>query len=137
MDIVQPCKFRCGAESSNAYDDSPIHTYNGQGVKHKKKSEHVIIYTGDSDPQPMDTELAEGQEVPMKSRSVRVTDTSSSLDSRSRLNLGKVWPVPYRASVKAYGRISGEHFTALMEQYEQVNEERRVAHAPSRRSFET
>jgi hypothetical protein len=72
----------------------PISTYNKQGVAKQTvvKSDHAIIYTGSTAPNPRRGELPGRGEAPMRSIPIRVDmdNASEKLDPMSRINFGGV-----------------------------------------------
>ena len=92
----------------------PIKTYNGKGVGALGviKSHHTIIYTGETPPKLMPSELpgvlANGQpESGMRQQAIRVKqyDKATALDSKSRLDFFDVYEFDYNHHFKFFGTI--------------------------------
>jgi hypothetical protein len=101
----------------------PIQTYSGRGVsKNVVKHHHAIIYTGISEPEPLqDEKPASGRERGMLD-SIRVIPTiqSQSLDPMSRINFKKVYTVEYNVKVCDFGTVDRASLSYLQRQFEQV-----------------
>jgi hypothetical protein len=102
-----------------------INTYVGRGVAKPGviKSEHVIIFTGSTPPEPTEDEMATKRgEAPMRPIAIKVDADSPSerLDPMSRLDLGGVTNVQHNIKVKALGRVNIGSLDALRSQYANV-----------------
>ncbi|KAL8882022.1 MAG: hypothetical protein Q9198_000897 [Flavoplaca austrocitrina] len=90
----------------------PITTYSGQGAAKKSidKNAHAIIYTGSSPP-----EILQGEQGMNKSP-LRVVPVrpDAKLDPRSRVNLGKTYPVEWNTKVKEIGRLDKSSLVKLI-----------------------
>ncbi len=80
----------------------PISTYGGRGVTKRGviAKDHTIIYTGDQAPDRL-----EGEEAMYKEPIRVIPDPGALLDSRSRLNFGKVYTVEHNVKVKNIGVV--------------------------------
>ncbi|KAL8913058.1 MAG: hypothetical protein Q9171_002038 [Xanthocarpia ochracea] len=81
----------------------PITTYSGKGATKKSidKNAHAIIYTGSSPPERLPGEQGMNKN-PLRVIPVRADEK---LDTRSRINLGKTYPVEWNTKVKEIGRL--------------------------------
>ncbi|KAI4272962.1 MAG: hypothetical protein LQ337_004962 [Flavoplaca oasis] len=90
----------------------PITTYGGKGAAKKSidKNAHTIIYTGSSPP-----EILQGEQGMNKSP-LRVVPVrpDAKLDTRSRVNLGKTYPVEWNTKVKEIGRLDKSSLVKLI-----------------------
>lgn len=88
----------------------PIATYNGQGVSKSAiiKSEHAIVHTTKTAPEPLPGERPTRGEAPMLPQSIRVDvdNKYDKLDSTSRINFGKVYSVEYNIRVRSLGKVN-------------------------------
>ncbi|GAB1740395.1 hypothetical protein NU219Hw_g5500t1 [Hortaea werneckii] len=99
----------------------PIVSYGGRGVGKPgvKKSEHCIIYTGQSAPVPLREEIPQRGESGMRLVSIRVipNDATARLDPASRLDLGKPHTISHNIRVKAFGQVDASHLAALLSEF--------------------
>ncbi|KAI4246663.1 MAG: hypothetical protein LQ352_006341 [Teloschistes flavicans] len=90
----------------------PITTYSGKGTGKKgvDKNAHTIIYTGSHAPQRLPEEKG------MNKAPLRVIPVGPGeiLDPKSRINLGKPYPVEWNNRVKAIGRLDAASRVNLM-----------------------
>jgi hypothetical protein len=106
--------------------DSPINTYGFKGTAKNPDShyQHTIIYTGESDPRKLDTEL-EFTKLPIK---IEPFSPRERLHPRSRLNFGKPTTVQHNLRVKQIGDINPQHLETLF-QYFALEHERMLTSA--------
>ncbi|KAL8847873.1 MAG: hypothetical protein Q9221_007084 [Calogaya cf. arnoldii] len=90
----------------------PILTYRGKGATKKivDKSAHAIIYTGSSAPEKLPDEQGMNKN-PLRVIPVRADEK---LDTRSRVNLGKTYPVEWNTKVKEIGRVEKASLVKLL-----------------------
>ncbi|KAL8668721.1 MAG: hypothetical protein Q9168_006659 [Polycauliona sp. 1 TL-2023] len=90
----------------------PITTYSGQGATKKSidKNAHTIIYTDSSAPEKLPGEQG------MNKNPLRVVPfrPDAKLDPRSRVNLGKIYPVEWNTKVKEIGRLEKPSLVKLI-----------------------
>ena len=104
----------------------PIRTYGGQGVAKQsvKKSQHAIIYTGRStpDPRPQPGELPKRGEAGMLSTAIRVdVDCRDyALDPRCWIDFGSKVLVQPSAKVNGFGVVNSASMEALQHQFGMV-----------------
>jgi hypothetical protein len=102
---------------ANVYDDGnidhsrPIQTYNRRGVTGTKvKSQHAIVYTGDTAPNPLPSEMpSNAGERPMGDP-IRVIGTipwDNKMDQMSRINFLKVYTIEHNVKVGDFGYVDG------------------------------
>lgn len=108
-------------ESHNYCSALPITTYGERGVgkPHVKKSEHAIIHTGRTAPDPLPSEEPSRGEEGMRPDAIRVEpdDREDKLDPRSRLDFGKVHTIQHNIKVKSYGKVHDRSLQALTDQF--------------------
>lgn len=104
----------------------PVTTYNGRGVAKPgvNKSEHAIIYTGRTPPEPQHNERPTRQDGGrgMRSSPIRI-DTDSredKLDPMSRLNFGAIYTIQHNIKVKPYGMVHQNSRSDLLRQFVSV-----------------
>jgi hypothetical protein len=109
-----------------ANTDSPINTYGFKGTAKNPGShhQHAIIYTGESEPLKLATEL-EFEKLPIK---MEPCSPRATLHSRSRLNFGKPTAVQHNLRVKIIGDITPQHLQNLF-QYFVTEQEGMLANA--------
>lgn len=111
--------IREGRDYCNAL---PISTYGGRGVAKfgVVKSEHCIIFTGKTPPNPTAQERQQRDEEGMRPVPIRVDpDTPvNTLDVMSRLNLVSIMTVQHNIKVKPFGTINERSVDALMMQHD-------------------
>lgn len=100
----------------------PINSYGGQGVAKRgvKKSEHVIVFSGGSEPpRPSKNERPGRGEASMQSVPIRIDPDSQGdhLDEMSRLNLAGVTTVHHNIKVKSVGNVNSRSLRPLMDQF--------------------
>ena len=87
-------------------------TYGGQGAAKKSidKNAHAIIYTGSTP-----TDRLQGEQG-MKKSPLRVVPVrpDAKLDIRSRVNLGKTYPVEWNTKVKEIGKLEKSSLIKLI-----------------------
>lgn len=90
---------------------SPITTYSGRGTTKKNvdKDKHTIIYTGKSVP----PKLAGEEGMNKSPLHVNLTRGDDKLDPRSRINLGKTYPVEWNTKVKEIGCLDKSSMVKL------------------------
>lgn len=102
----------------------PIVTYGNKGVAKQgvKKSEHSIVYSTRSPPEPLSEELPVRGEEGMRPQAIRVDadDRADKLDSRSRLDYGKVYTIQHGIKVKSFGKVNPKSMNALVHQFGNV-----------------
>ena len=102
----------------------PIMTYGGRGVSKPgvRKSDHAIIFTGTSAPQPREDELPGRDEEPMRGRPIFVVpdETNTSLDPMSRIDLVKIHTINHNLKVKSFGFVHPNYIEALKTQFASV-----------------
>jgi hypothetical protein len=102
----------------------PITTYSGRGVAKRNvvKSEHAIIYTGRTPPQPRHDERPARGETGMRSISIRVDPDNQTdrLDPMSRIDFGGVHQVQHNIKTKSLGVVSRQSIEALQSQFANV-----------------
>ena len=91
---------------------SPITTYGGKGAAKKSidKNAHAIIYTGSSAPEQLQGEQGMNKS-PLRVLPVR---PDAKLDTRSRVNLGKIYSVEWNTKVKEIGRLDKASLVKLI-----------------------
>ena len=94
-----------------------INTYSGRGVARRGtvKSEHAIIHTGRSAPQPAPDEQTFSGEAGLRDP-IRVDPDlrNDKLDPRSRLNFGKVYTIEHNVKVRSFGMVHRNSLPALL-----------------------
>ena len=99
----------------------PILSYGNQGVSKGgvDKSEHSIIYSGKTPPQPFDDEAPRRGEQGMRPDAIRVNpdDRADQLHPRSRIDYGKVYTIEHNIKVKPYGQVHPGSEAALRHQF--------------------
>ncbi|KAI7366451.1 hypothetical protein KC354_g4127 [Hortaea werneckii] len=102
----------------------PITTYGGRGVGKPgvRKSDHAIIFTGRSAPQPRQDELPGRDEQPMRGRPICVVadENNASLDPMSRIDLVKIHTINHNLKVKSFGLVHPNYIEALITQFASV-----------------
>ena len=102
----------------------PIVTYGAQGVgkRNVTKSDHGIIFSGSSVPQPLPDELPGRGEDPMRSVAIRVTPDSpeEKLDPGSRIDYAKVHTIHQNLKVAPVGFVHPNFIAALDTQWRSV-----------------
>lgn len=102
----------------------PIATYSGQGVGKYGvvKSDHAIIYTGKTVPQPMQSELPSRREAGMRPVPIRVDpDTRDDrLDPVSRVDLRAVHTVHHNIKAKNLGCVNTQSLGHLQAMFQNV-----------------
>ncbi|KAI7271377.1 hypothetical protein KC343_g2884 [Hortaea werneckii] len=102
----------------------PITTYGGQGVSKPgvRKSDHAIIFTGRSAPQPRQDELPARDEQPMRDRAICVVadENNARLDPMSRIDLVKIHTINHNLKVKSFGFVHPNYMEALKTQFASV-----------------
>lgn len=102
----------------------PIVSYSGRGVSGSQvlKSDHAIIYTGNSPPDPLPAELPLRGETGMRPVPIRVTtdDRGERLERMSRVNFGKVTTVQHDIEVRSIGSVNRDSISALASQFSNV-----------------
>lgn len=98
---------------------APIMTYNRQGVSKPGiiKSEHAIVHTSKSPPQPRDSELpSRSSELGMLPGAIRVIpdDPNSKLDDLSRIHFGRLYTIEHNTKVKSFGIVQKECIRILI-----------------------
>ncbi|KAL8998667.1 MAG: hypothetical protein Q9169_002328 [Polycauliona sp. 2 TL-2023] len=90
----------------------PITTYSGQGATKKSidKNAHAIIHTDSSAPERLPGEQGMNKS-PLRVVPVR---PDAKLDSLSRVNLGKTYPVEWNTKVKEIGRVDKTSLVKLI-----------------------
>lgn len=95
----------------------PIVTYGRRGVTKPgvTKSEHGIIYTGRTAPDPMPEEAPARGEQPMRPDPICVnTDNrEDKLDQLSRIDYGKVYTIEHNVKVQAFGEVRSKSVNSL------------------------
>ena len=108
-------------EGANYCSALPIATYGRQGVgKHGVvKSEHAIIYTGRTPPEPMEAERPKRAEQGMRPEAIRIDpdNPEDKLDPRSRIDFGKVHTIQHNIKVRNYGQVHPRSMSALLHQF--------------------
>lgn len=99
----------------------PINTYGGRGVAKPgiKKSEHAIVYTGRTPPQPSRAEFPRGNEMGMLPIGIRVDPErlGDRLDSMARLDLAAVHTVHHSVKAKSFGIVNQVSTVDLLRQF--------------------
>lgn len=102
----------------------PVLSYNGQGVAKSgvKKSEHAIIFTGKTAPQPTKGERPVRGEAGMRPRSIRVDpdDAGTKLQAMSRIHFGRVYTIEHNIKVASFGMVNRDSIDALVYQFRDV-----------------
>ena len=102
----------------------PIASYGSRGVAKRgvTKSEHAIIYTGKSVPEPTPAERPDRGEAGLRPQAVRVdTDhPTDKLDPMSRLDFGKVHTIQHNIKVKSFGKVNRDSMSAFQHQWANV-----------------
>nr|OQO31290.1 hypothetical protein B0A51_03268 [Rachicladosporium sp. CCFEE 5018] len=102
----------------------PITTYNGRGVSKPGviKSEHAIIHTGKTCPNPLEEELPDRGEAGMRLDAIRVDpdDRNTKLDPMSRIDFGKVHTVEHYVKAKSFGNVHERSMPDLIRQFDSV-----------------
>jgi hypothetical protein len=109
------CKYSTRFATGFTKYYSAVSTHSGRGSPKANKNEHGIIYTGRS---PSDT----GNERGMQPIAIKVNpdEHGASLDTRSRLNYGKLYNVEHNIKVKHFGSLSPDNLKALLGQFMDV-----------------
>ncbi|KAL8677585.1 MAG: hypothetical protein Q9186_005994 [Xanthomendoza sp. 1 TL-2023] len=96
----------------------PITTYSGQGATKKSidQSAHAIIYTGKSPPD----KLPEEQRMNKDPLRVIPDRRDEKLDSRSRINLGKIYTVEWNTKVKEIGHLERNSLVKMIAYWKSV-----------------
>ncbi|KAK4984135.1 hypothetical protein LTR66_008599 [Elasticomyces elasticus] len=122
--VIEPGRGSCTC--------APISTYGNQGVAKRglKKSEHAVIYSGETEPTPGSDEQPQSpQEQPM-GQSIKVTQTDAGdypMRSKSRINFGKMHTVEYNWKVLDYGQVCMEWEPWLLLQWRDARDPRTLA----------
>lgn len=102
----------------------PITTYGGRGVGKPgvRKSDHAIIFTGRSAPQPHRDEQPGRNEQPMRDRPICVVadENNAKLDPMSRIDLVKIHTINHNLKVKSFGLVHPNYIEALRTQFASV-----------------
>ena len=102
----------------------PITTYGHRGVGKPgvTKSEHSIIYTTKSPPDPLPAELPTRGEIGMLPHAIRIDadDSHDQLGSLSRLDYSRVHTIQHNIQVKGFGKVNPKSMSALMSQCNSV-----------------
>lgn len=113
-DIQTACGFPITCSSKTILTQGrPISTNSGKGAAKKglRQEEHTIVYTTAEAPPRLPSETHLHKE-PIK---VDPVDSSEKLDTLSRLNLGKPYPVEHNVKVCEVGEIKGRHKRTLLQ----------------------
>ncbi|OQN98511.1 hypothetical protein B0A48_15772 [Cryoendolithus antarcticus] len=113
----------------------PISTYNERGVGKPgvKKSDHAIIHTTRTCPDPLPSERPVRGEEGMRPESIRVDpdDRAGKLDSMSRIDFAKVHTVHHNVKAKSFGVVHEKSLRPLLHQFNNVWQ--KDLHAPAPR----
>ena len=111
-------------EGANYCYALPITTYGGRGVaKHGvNKSDHCIVYTGQTAPSAIWDEHPRPGESGMRPIAIRVDPDSSAeeLDEMSRIDLCGIARIEHNAKVRSYGRVDKQSMPDLLEAFRTV-----------------